>query len=72
VSNEWLPELTDLEDGHVAVAAVAVVQAITAEGFTTYYVKTTHGLDDMTCLGMLTAATDTQRSEVQRRWDTDD
>ena len=72
MANEWMPDLdTSLDDGHVAVAAVCVIQAITTEGWTTYYVKNTPGMDDMTAIGMLTAALDTQRADVQRRWESD-
>lgn len=71
MANEWLPELEPLEEGHVAVAVVAVVQAITPEGYTTYYVRGTHGLDDMTSIGMLDSALQTQRNDIQRRWEGD-
>lgn len=73
MSNEWLPDLeTSLDDGDVAVAAVCIVQTITANGGTGYYVKYTPGLDDMTAVGMLDAALTTQRNSIQKRWVEDD
>lgn len=73
MKNDWMPDFeTDVEEGHVVVAGTAVFQAITEDGHTTYYVKHTPGLDDMTALGMLTAAVDTMRGEIQSRWRADE
>lgn len=73
MSNDWIPDFeSGLDDGDVAVAAVVICQAITPDGRTTYYVKYTPGLDDMTAVGMLDAALGTLRDEIQSRWRNDD
>lgn len=72
MANEWMPDFeTALDEGHVAVAAVCVVQAIAEDGQTAYYVKHTPGLDDMTALGMLQSSIDTLRQQIQDRWEPD-
>lgn len=73
MSNDWMPDFeTEIESGHRAVAGAAIFQALDQDGHTTYYVKYTPGLDDMTALGMMTAAVDTMRGDIQRRWRADE
>lgn len=67
-----IDNMADLPDGTVVVDAYAVIKVLDPDGGVGFHTRQTSDLSDWEALGMLIAATDKLRKQLQENWEPDD